>query len=98
MGTLKADFSPAFTRDLKRMAKRNWRKEDLSNVISLILANDAESLEILRQRHRMHTLKGEWKNSRECHVANAGDWLLIWSDDGTTAYFQRTGTHEELFR
>ena len=32
------------------------------------------------------------------HVANMGDWLLIWSSDASYAYFERTGTHEELFR
>lgn len=45
----------------------------------------------------MHTLGGEWSGSNECHVCNAGGWLVIWFVDGETAYFQRTGTHDELF-
>ena len=53
---------------------------------------------MLRQRHNMHALSGAWQGSSECHVANAGDWLVIWADDGVTAYFQRTGSHDELFR
>lgn len=40
---------------------------------------------------------GAWRGSRECHVANAGDWLVIWSDDGVTAFSRRTGSHDELF-
>ncbi|KXB81768.1 type II toxin-antitoxin system YafQ family toxin [Varibaculum cambriense] len=46
----------------------------------------------------MHKLSGQWGGSNECHVANAGDWLVIWRTCGQVAYFQRTGTHDELFR
>ena len=46
----------------------------------------------------MHTLRGEWAGSSECHVCNAGDWLLIWRTFGNVALMQRTGTHDELFR
>lgn len=46
----------------------------------------------------MHILSGVWAGHRECHVANMGDWLLIWSSDESYAYFERTGTHEELFK
>ncbi|WP_206214062.1 type II toxin-antitoxin system YafQ family toxin, partial [Adlercreutzia sp. ZJ154] len=41
---------------------------------------------------------GLWKGHRECHVCNAGDWLLIWIVDNGVAYLERTGTHNELFR
>ena len=46
----------------------------------------------------MHTLSGKWSGSNECHVCNAGDWLLVWSVKGDLAVMQRTGTHDELFR
>ena len=46
----------------------------------------------------MHRLSGEWDGSNECHVADAGEWLVIWKTDGGFAYFQRTGSHDELFR
>ena len=45
----------------------------------------------------MHTLKGAWRGSNECHVANAGDWLLVWRVHGGVAFLQRTGTHDEIF-
>ena len=35
--------------------------------------------------------------SMECHVANAGDWLLVWAQTDDQAYFQRTGGHDDLF-
>lgn len=54
-------------------------------------------MEELRRRYRMHSLKGNWAGAKECHVANAGDWLLIWITSKTHAYFLRTGTHDDLF-
>jgi mRNA interferase YafQ len=99
MARLKADFSAKFTRDLKKKAKkRQWDLSQLENLIELILDNSSESTEILKQRHNMHTLSGKWLGSYECHVANAGDWLVIWAEDNHTAYFERTGSHDELFR
>ena len=46
----------------------------------------------------MHTLTGKWTGSNECHIANAGDWLVIWKTGNGLAAFQRTGSHDELFR
>lgn len=70
----------------------------LCEVIELVMRNDEESLEMLRSRHNMHLLPGNWAGHKECHVANAGEWLLIWTTDKSFAYFERTGTHDELFR
>lgn len=98
-GRLRAKFTSAFSRDLKKKAaKRQWNLDELEAVIDLILENSRESRGILKQRHRMHKLSGQWSGSNECHVANAGDWLVIWRTSGQVAYFQRTGTHNELFR
>lgn len=99
IGRLTAKFTSAFSRDLKKKAaKRQWNLDELEAVIDLILENSRESLGVLKQRHRMHKLSGQWGGSNECHVANAGDWLVIWRTCGQVAYFQRTGTHDELFR
>ena len=87
---LKAKFAPAFSRDLKRKAgKRRRNLDELEAVIDLILDNSAESMDILRQRHNMRRLSGKWEGSNECHVANAGDWLVIWRTEGQVAFFQR---------
>lgn len=78
MSALKAKYTAAFARDLKRLARRRNRDtHELDRVINLVLENSQESLEELRRRHRMHTLSGVWAGHRECHVANMGDWLLI---------------------
>ena len=32
----------------------------------------------MRRRHRAHTLTGDLNGVLECHIGNAGDWLLLW--------------------
>lgn len=68
---LKATFMPSFSRDLKRIRKRGLDERNLLEVIGLIIENTPDSREELRRRHRMHSLKGAWKGSSECHVTNA---------------------------
>lgn len=98
MARLRAQFSPSFRRDLKRLDKKHIDDAPLAEVIDLIIENTPSSLDELRRRHRMHTLSGTWAGSSECHVCNAGDWLLIWRVSGDIALMQRTGTHDELFK
>lgn len=96
---LTADFSSAFSRDLKKKAKRrNWDLAALEKLVELVLENTPESLEVLKSRHNMHRLSGNWAGRNECHVANAGDWLVIWSSNEKVAFFERTGSHDDLFR
>lgn len=98
MGRLKAQFSPTFQRDLKILDKKHVDDAPLAEVIDLIIENSPESLAELHRRHRMHSLTGEWAGSSECHVCNAGDWLLIWRTFDDIALMQRTGKHDDLFR
>ena len=95
---LKAQYTSKFERDVKALVKRHCDIAPLSEVVDLVLEDTAESKHILRQRHNMHALKGSWAGSNECHVANAGDWLVIWKTGNGLAVFQRTGSHDELFR
>lgn len=95
---LTAKFTPAFVRDLKRLDRKHVDDAPLREVIELILQNTPESIETLKRRHRMHTLSGSWAGSNECHIANIGDWLLIWMTGNDVAVLQRTGTHDDLFR
>ncbi|MBS5478929.1 MAG: type II toxin-antitoxin system YafQ family toxin [Coriobacteriia bacterium] len=99
MGRLTADFSTSFSRDLKKNARRrSWNLADLQKLIDLVLENTPEALETLNRRHNMHRLSGSWKGRNECHVANSGDWLVIWSSNDRVAFFERTGSHDELFK
>ena len=74
-----------------------WDLGELEKLIDLVVENSPESTAILKRRHNMPGLGGKWAGRRECHVANAGDWLVIWSTDGDLAVFERTGSHDELF-
>lgn len=95
---LRAGFTPQFQRDSKRLKARHVDLAPLKSLVNLVLQNTPEAPEELRRRHRMHDLKGSWVGSRERHVANAGDWLVIWREGEGLAVFQRTGSHDELFR
>lgn len=95
---LTPSYSSIFERDIKRLKRRHVDMAPLKEVIELVLRNTAESLGELKRRHNMHTLSGAWRGSNECHVCNAGDWLLVWKVAGSLAVFQRIGTHDELFR
>lgn len=95
---LKQKVSPTFKRDVKRLKKKHVNTEPLKEVMLLIIEDTKTSKKELRRKHNMHALKGEWSGNLECHVANVVDWLLIWCVKDGFAVFQRTGTHDELFR
>lgn len=74
MGRLTAEFSAAFSRDLKKRARRHrWDLDELRKLIDLVIENPPESMEVLRRRHNMHRLEGNWAGRSECHVANSDD-------------------------
>ncbi len=83
----------AFKRDYKRERKGRHRKtidDDLLRVVTL-LAND----EPLTERHHDHSLVGEWKDYRDCHIKP--DLILIYrKTDENTLDLVRLGSHSEL--
>ena len=98
MANLIRDYAFSFKRDVKALLKKHRDTSDLKEVIELVLQNTETAKKVLRQKHNAHALKGAWLGSNECHIANAGDWLLIWRTGNGIAVFQRTGTHDELFQ
>ena len=94
---LKPDYTAAFQRDIKKLNRKHTDLRPLKEVIRLVLEDTADSKEVLRRRHRAHTLTGDLNGVLECHIGNAGDWLLLWIRDDGTAMFMRTGSHDELF-
>ena len=95
---LRVAYTAKFQRDVKRLKKKRYDLGPREALIDLVAQNTPEALEELRRRHNMPDLKGEWSGSRECHVANAGDWLVIRRDEDTFVTFQRTGSHDDLLR
>ena len=84
-------FSTQFKKDYKLSEKRGKDIDKLKNVMTE-LANERP----LPQSNKDHTLTGNYKNYRECHIEP--DWLLIYKLDETKIIFERTGTHSDLFR
>ena len=95
---LDALYTSRFERDVKSLVKKHYDIALLSEVVNLILEDTEQSTRFLKQHHNMHTLTGKWTGSNECHIANAGDWLVILKTGNGLAAFQRTGSHDELFR
>ena len=82
--------SGAFTRDLKRLARRGY---DLARLEALI--QTLQRGEALETSARPHPLKGEWKGYWDCHLAP--DWILIYKITAHEIWLVRTGTHADLF-
>ena len=98
MAKLVPDYTSSLKRDVKALQKKHRDTTPLREVIELVVENTASAKETLRRRHNAHALKGAWGGSNECHVANAGDWLLVWRTGNGVAVFQRTGSHDDIFQ
>ena len=79
-----------FKRDYKRAVKRNFRIENLVEIISRLARGDT-----LEVKHRNHRLSGDFRNCLECHITS--DWLLIYQIKEDELILIRTGTHNDLF-
>ena len=85
-------WTSKFKRDYKTILKRNLDINLLDEVIRILANGDA-----LSSQYNDHSLSGNWKGFRECHIAP--DWLLIYSieDNNLVLVLSRTGTHSDLF-
>lgn len=84
--------STRFQKDLKRIQKRGYDLELLTNIIKKLASGEE-----LPPKNHDHPLVGDYSGCRECHIAP--DWLLVYEIDGTELilYLTRTGTHSDLF-
>ena len=80
-----------FKQDLKRIKYAGrYDIEDLLTIIDLLARNEP-----LPEKHREHSLQGNWKNYQECHIKL--DWLLIYQQSPDKLVLVRTGSHSDLF-
>lgn len=79
-----------FSKDLKQMRRRGKNLDKIEEVVEM-LAQDKS----LPSEKRDHKLKGEWSETRECHVEP--DWLLIYRKVDNELILVRTGSHADLF-
>jgi mRNA interferase YafQ len=83
--------SNQFLKDIKRMKKRGKDIKKLQTVVNKLANN-----ETLHPKYRDHSLMGEWKPCRDCHVEP--DWLLVYYSDSNILRLERTGSHSDLFK
>ena len=85
-------LSNQFKKDLKLIVKRGYKLEKLNKVVDKLASNIE-----LEDKHRDHSLTGNYTGCRECHVEP--DWLLVYRIDGNELilFLSRTGTHSDLF-
>jgi len=82
-----------FKRDYKREAKGPHRTTLESDFVRVLkaLAQDQP----LAQKYRDHSLTGDWKDHRECHIRP--DLILIYrKPDADRLQLVRLGSHSEL--
>ena len=86
-------FTNQFKKDLKLSQKQGKDVDKLFAVVEK-LANG----EPLDDKYRDHTLTGDYKGCRECHIEP--DWLLVYEifDDVLVLLLNRVGSHSELFK
>ena len=82
-----------FKRDFKRELKGRHRAvltNDLGEILTALVNDQA-----LAEKYRDHSLSGEWKDHRDCHVKP--DLVLIYRmPDADTLQLVRLGSHSEL--
>ncbi len=80
----------SFKKDVKLQKKRGKDLGKLKEIIELLISG-AE----LPERYVDHTLFGNWKGWRDCHVQP--DWILIYKLDEVSLTLGRIGSHSDLF-
>jgi len=75
---------------VKLAERRGKDMTKLRELILLLIEGDP-----LPPRYKDHSLSGDWKHHRDCHIEP--DWLLLYKIDDVDLYLVRTGTHSDLF-
>lgn len=83
--------SNQFLKDIKRMMKQGKNVKKLQSVVKKLASNEK-----LLPKHNDHSLKGELKNYRDCHIEP--DWILLYFSDVNNLHLERTGSHSDLFK
>jgi mRNA interferase YafQ len=87
----KIERTNKFKRDYKREKKSDSHLDDVLVPVLESLAADAKLSDSLRD----HSLAGDWKGFRDCHVRP--DLVLIYAKGDDVLKLVRLGSHGELF-
>jgi mRNA interferase YafQ len=84
-------YTRQFERDIKRAQRRGKTLEKFKIIARALLSGKPPD-----PIHRDHRLVGSYAGRRECHIES--DWLLIYKIDGPHLFFERIGSHSDLFK
>ena len=88
------EFVPSnqFKKDLKLAKRRGLKIELLREVVNTLAMKKK-----LDDKHHDHSLAGNYKSFRECHIEP--DWLLIYriENNELELFLFRTGSHSDLY-
>ncbi len=87
----KLEFTSSFKKDWKALQKKHYPVAELEEILNIL----ASGIEIPR-KYKDHSLVGNWKGYRECHVQS--NWLIIYQMTETSVIFIATGSHDDLFK
>lgn len=82
--------SNKFKKDMKRIQKRGYNFQLMTEVLSLLADGKP-----LPERYKDHALSGNFVGCRECHITP--DWLLIYRvhEEKLLLLLTRTGSHSD---
>lgn len=85
-------FENTYIKDFKLVKKKQgWNLEKIKNTILQL-----QTCEILDERLNDHSLKGDFKGFRECHIFE--DLVVIYKRDKEILTLYRIGRHQDLFK
>ena len=84
--------SNQFKKDLRLAQKRGCKMDRLREVVNTLASGNK-----LAAEHRDHSLTGNYRDFRECHIEP--DWLLVYriNEKELELFLFRTGSHADLF-
>ena len=81
-----------FKKDFKTAKRRSKDLKKLREVITMLQAD-----ELLPEKYKDHSLQGNWKPCRDCHIEP--DWILIYDNSAPGELILISmGSHADLFK
>jgi mRNA interferase YafQ len=80
-----------FKKDIELVKKQGKNLDKLKAIVELLILDEELPL-----KNRNHKLIGDYMGHNECHIEP--DWLLIYRIENDCIFFERTGSHSNLFR
>ena len=84
-------YTKQFSKDTKKCQRRGKDLDKFKIIVRSLLTG--KPLDPIPRDHR---LVGNFVGRRDCHIES--DWILIYRIESNTIFFERMGTHSDLFK